>query len=104
MSDRIPCIRPGCRRTAPVEKFGEGCEIVCGKCWRQLVPPRLRARHKRLRAEQRRMERKRSLALDVERWNRICRLGERNWEAIRRSLATPQKPAGLDAFLAESGL
>lgn len=31
---RIPCSVVGCRRTAPVEKYGEDAEIICGKCWR----------------------------------------------------------------------
>lgn len=35
MSDRIPCIVPFCRRTAPRSKFPDpATRIICGKHWR----------------------------------------------------------------------
>jgi hypothetical protein len=34
MSDRIPCLVLGCRRTAPASRYSEGTRIICGKCWR----------------------------------------------------------------------
>ena len=46
MTGRIPCIVPGCRRTAPYN--GEyGPEIICGKHWRG-VPRHLRRRYQKL--------------------------------------------------------
>lgn len=35
--DRIPCVVPGCRRTAPKEKYPPGTLIMCGKHWRGLT-------------------------------------------------------------------
>lgn len=99
---RIPCIVPDCRRTAPQWKYPPGTEIVCGKCWRSLVPPRLRNRHKHLNAELRRANRKRHP--DPVRIERIEGLHGHNWMAIRRALIKPKIPAGLDVFLQETGL
>lgn len=99
--DRIPCLRPGCRRTASREKYGY-VEIVCGKCWRDHVPARLKNRHKKLNAALRRLERRRWP--DPARRRRIEELHDANWQAIRQALTQPRKPAGLDAFLEETGL
>ena len=35
MSNRIACLVPFCRRTAPAEKY-EGSEIICAKHWRAI--------------------------------------------------------------------
>jgi hypothetical protein len=99
---RIPCIRPACRRTAPLEKYGEGGDIVCGKCWKTFVPGRLKHRYKLLNARLRRANRKR--APDPIAVERIETLHKMNWWAIRRALIGPVKPEGLDAFLEETGL
>ena len=99
---RIPCIKPGCRRTAPLEKYGEGVDIVCGKCWRAFVPARLKHRHKKLNAWLRRLGRKRTP--DPVKIDRVEGLHEMNWRAIRRALIGSRKPAGLDVFLEETGL
>lgn len=48
MSERIPCVVIGCKRTAPKEWAGEDTEIICGKHWR-LVPASVRRRYSRLR-------------------------------------------------------
>ena len=46
--------------------------------------------------------------LKAQRMRSICyQWGEkldRNWEAIRRTVVTPDKPEGLEAFLEEVGL
>lgn len=34
--DRIPCVVPGCRRTAPKDKYPPRTIIICGKHWRNL--------------------------------------------------------------------
>lgn len=99
---RIPCIRPACRRTAPLEKYGPGVDIVCGKCWKTFVPPRMKHRHKLLNAKLRGANRKRAPDMAL-----VCRIEDlhcMNWRAIRRALIGPVKPAGLDAFLEETGL
>lgn len=104
---RIPCIRPGCRRTAPAEKYAAGVEIVCGKCWRTL-PAGLRETYRQLAKRRRQMRR---LALKPDRRLQAERLIElideaddRNWGRIRAYLAEPEQPVGLDAFLDEIGL
>jgi hypothetical protein len=53
---RIPCLNPRCQRTAPIEKYPRGTEIVCGKCWK-LLPKTLRGNYKILRGYRRRIER-----------------------------------------------
>jgi hypothetical protein len=35
MNNRISCIVPFCRRTAPAEKY-DGCEIICARHWRSI--------------------------------------------------------------------
>lgn len=99
--DRIPCLRhpQGCRRTAPRDG---SVEIVCGKCWRAFVPPRLKNRYKVLNRHLRRLERQ--MSPDHDRIEHVDELLEMNWRAIRRALLTPAKPAGLDTFLEASGL
>ncbi len=47
-ADRIRCVVVGCRRTAPTDRYPEGTEIICGKCFR-LAPQYLIQRHRRLR-------------------------------------------------------
>ena len=43
---RIPCIVPGCRRTAP-DNGEYAQEIICGKHWR-LIPKHQRKRYQKL--------------------------------------------------------
>ena len=109
--DRIPCLTPGCRRTAPADKYEPGTQIVCGKCWRKL-PKRLTNRYKQLRKRQKRMDRlvrkapaarahgkavwRMSLRFDAQ-WDRM-------WAEIVASLQKPDKPEGLEAFLEEMGM
>lgn len=110
MTDRIPCLNPPCRRTAPADKYEPGDEIVCGKCWK-LLPPRLTARYKALKRRDRRLDR---LALKGRhqsrgpQWERVTSLFTaaqgRNWAAIRACFLQPEKPVGLEAFLDEVGL
>jgi hypothetical protein len=112
MNDRIPCINPRCRRTAPAEKYDEGTEIVCGKCFRAL-PLALRV-HRRalerrdrrlLRLVERRVARGTITPVQVERVrlfsaNRL----HANWAAIKRCFTAPERPVGLEGFLQEIGL
>ena len=106
--DRIPCITPSCRRTASAEKYERSTEIICGKCWRRLVPPRLKNRHKRLNAAIRKLERRKNIEPSLI--NKAFDLHDKNWDAIRRAVGADgdsnpdAKPAGLDAFLEETGL
>lgn len=111
MSDRIPCINPRCRRTAPVEKFA-GEEIVCAKCWK-LLPRALTDRHKALNKRERRMLRlvERRIAKGAitagqvyEAEASIARQRMANWQNIRACFLAPDKPDGLDAFLDEIGM
>lgn len=99
---RIPCIKPGCRRTGSREKHPDATQIICNKCWKAFVPIRLQRRYKMLNRELRRAERK--LHRDKHRVDRLYHLHHVNWRAIRRAVAMPQRPAGLDAFLEETGL
>lgn len=99
---RLHCIRPGCRRTAPSEKYDAGDEIVCAKCWRAFVPARLRHRYKMLNAKIRVAGR---LGIpDHAAIDRLERMRTMNWYAIRRALIGSDRPAGLAAFLEGTGL
>jgi hypothetical protein len=108
MSDRTPCINPRCRRTFKCEQEGE--EVICGKCFRAL-PAELRNEHRRYWREIRKWRRRITRTGDVlkaQRMHDICDrwagLLNKNWESIRASIVTPDKPEGLDAFLEEVGL
>ena len=110
MTDRIACLVPGCRCTAPADKFPEGFEIICPKHWK-LVPSALKRRYNQLRARRRKIQR---LAQKVggdlvqERTQHALitleYLQGRNWHTIRYSFLHPDKPEGLEQFLEETGL
>ena len=109
MSGRIPCLNPRCKRTAAQDKFPGSDEIICGKCFRAL-PSELRNEHRRNWREYRKWERRilrtsdplKSLRMrDI--LNRWAAMIDGNWDVIRRTVVTPEKPAGLDAFLEEVG-
>lgn len=112
-ADRIPCIRPGCRRTAPQEKYPEpGAEIVCGKCWKQL-PPAVKARYRALRRRERRLLRLigRRVAAGTINLATVDRLREQterqqaeNWREIRAFFVSPPAPIGIHVFMDEAGL
>ena len=106
-SDRIPCIRPGCRRTAPADKFEPGVAIVCRKCWK-LLPRHVTDAYRQLAKRRRQIER---LALKPDRkvqaegvLRMIGHAQGRNWQSIHDCLRDPEKSAGLDRFLEEMGL
>lgn len=109
--DRIPCINPKCRRTAPADKVEPGTEIVCGKCWRTL-PKHVARRYRALARLSKRIERlvrkEPALTARVVRLaglaRRVEKLQAKNWAAIRACFIAPEKPEGLDAFLEEMGL
>lgn len=110
MSGRIACITPNCRRTAPAEKYEEGTEIICGKCFRNL-PQHLRADHRRFWKEIRKWRRRVTKTADELKLQRMhgieemwCKRLNENWEAIRSAVANPEKPEGLEAILEELGL
>lgn len=104
MSDRIPCLVLGCRRTAAASKYPPGTEIICGKCWRQ-VPKAIRNRIRDLRRTRRTL-RRRWAKKGVHAPNTRCldSLIGREWDKVKECFAAPDKPAGLDAFLEEAGL
>lgn len=56
MSDRIRCIVPECRRTAPKTRYPDCDQIICGRCWRT-TEPKLRARYKQIGARFKRIDR-----------------------------------------------
>lgn len=112
MSERIPCINPKCRRTAPADKYEPGEEIICRACW-QLLPAHISGRWKRFGRRERRLIRliDRRLVhheIDAGRINAMAaRMDARRieiWGAIRTFFLEPDRPAGLDAFLREAGL
>ncbi len=109
--DRIPCLNPRCRRTAPAGKYEPGEEIVCGRCWK-LLPKRVTDTYKALNRHERRLLRlvERRVArrtITREKIDEIRRRMEarkaRNWAEIRSYFLRPEKPVGLDNFLKEVG-
>mgnify|MGYP001557853266 CR=1 FL=1 len=72
--DRVPCIVPFCRRTAPREKMPDAIEMLCGKCGRRA--PRER---KFWRACERHRKAEAALGLDLTRkqWRRYDRAWSR---------------------------
>lgn len=107
--DRIPCINPRCRRTFKADDGSS--ETVCGRCFRGL-PAEVIAEHRRYWREIRKWDRRIARtgdALKVMRMNeirdRFTSLLNRHWDTeIKARFLTPEKPEGLDAFLAEVGL
>lgn len=110
--DRIPCINPRCRRTAPAEKYAPDTEIICGKCFRALPKPlqrRYRSFHRRekrvLRAIERRTARGTITPEAIDRvHDAFARNGHAIWLDMRRAVFMPDRPAGIDGFLEEVGL
>jgi hypothetical protein len=108
MSDRIPCINPRCRRTAPADKHGG--EIICGKCFRTL-PEAMRQEHRRYWREIRKWDRRITRTSDEIKILRMREISARmawrlgmHWDReIKGFFLAPEKPAGLDAFLEEVG-
>lgn len=116
MSDRTPCLNPRCRRTFKREHNGE--TVVCGKCWK-LLPASWRARDKQLRRRMKLVDRMETKGPNHRRrgrkfgqpekgtpqaWSmgsKLCRLWDRHWSRIRAFFLSPEKPAGLEAFLEE---
>lgn len=112
MSDRIPCLVPGCRRTAPRKKFPDAVELICGKHFRML-PKAVRDRRRDLKRRARRLERymDREVAKGrmTEGGRRVLQEAmERDldaiWEKMRAYFLAPEKPVGLESVLEELGL
>lgn len=110
MSDRLRCINPACRRTAPAD--GKHDSICCRKCWR-LLPVELTNRYRQLKSRNRRLMRhvdRRIAQGSISRATidrvgfMVCAAMERNWDAIRAYFVRPEKPVGLEGFLQEVGL
>ena len=109
--DRVPCINPRCRRTAPRRPGdGQDARCICPKCWK-VLPPRLRARHKQLSRVTRRLHR----ALDRGRYRERAPLWIKTeqhlWDAwgrwnseVSHYFREPDRPIGLEAFMEETGL
>ena len=87
MKDRIPCLVPFCRRSAPLERFSLSEEIMCGAHWR-LVDRSLRRRDARLR---RLLRRARNEAVE----DRVYDLLSRVWSRARRQAI--ERAAGITA-------
>lgn len=113
--DRNPCLNPRCGRTFKREPGeSEGCEVVCGKCWKT-VPLHLRQRYKALRRRYRRIERllrKKRAPVGMRQPEKQAWLVRRmldrqidgNWSLIRASILAAEQPQGLEQFLEENGL
>ena len=90
--DRIRCLVPACRRTAPKSRYPDSDEIICGRCWRT-IEPALRRRYKQLRRREKFLRSKMQLkaeqakpgyALRFRRLERAWfRSWNRMWHAIR---------------------
>lgn len=110
--DRIPCLNPRCRRTAPADRYAPATEILCYKCWRTL-PRAMRDGLRRLERRARKVERlirKREAQGSIPPYvarrvrRRLRNRHHDRWDRIRHYFQAPEKPAGLDAFLEEIGL
>ncbi len=113
MADRIACINPNCRRTAPADKYEQGVMIICGKCFRA-IPARFRQRYRELKRRGKRLTRlvqkpRTSHEARAKQWDNISDQMDRAdrvlWDAMRAyftDAAAP--PAGLDNFLKETGI
>ena len=111
MTDRIPCINPCCRRTAPADKHIDSSEICCSKCW-QLIPKHLTRQYRSIRQRAKRMVRaaeKRiakgepSTTFDAV-FDRVDDRLTTNWAAIKSYFNAPPAPAGIENFLKENGI
>lgn len=112
MADRICCINPSCRRTAPRDKFPHSSGIICAKCWKAL-PEHMRRRHKQLNGRNRVLDRlvnKPAFSPDARRpqWVRLDRNFRALWARLNASMihffTAGEEPHGLDDFLKENGL
>jgi len=113
--DRIPCLNPRCRRTAPAHRYEPNAQIVCAKCWK-LLPKQLTDRHRSLRNHERTMLRRidRRRARGEITLERIAQLRARlsqfvaeNNDAIHAYFLAPDPaapPQGLESWLQETGL
>ena len=110
MSDRIGCINPACRRTAPREKYPNTEWIICRKCWNSL-PEKIRREHKAVRRRNSRLDRLGNKPQFGEsrsdQWRRIADLFDRAVERLDATIVAyftnPPEPAGLDNFMKEMG-
>jgi hypothetical protein len=109
--DRIGCMNPRCRRTAPRGKYGDSEWLVCRNCWNTL-PEAIRCAHKRLQKRSKKLDRLGNKPQFGEtrsvQWKRILVIFERAEDKIFRAMkdffVNPSEPAGLDHFLKEMGL
>lgn len=110
--DRICCVNPRCGRTAPKDKYGESTDIICRRCWKQL-PKEIADRFRTLRRRDKMLSRlvdKRFAAGTMPQYrfsmlgNLIDGQARKNWNAIRAYFRDPEKPEGLENFLADIGL
>jgi hypothetical protein len=108
--DRIRCINPRCRITAPAD--GRSTEIICGRCWRSL-PRQVRDTHNAIERRRRRVER--LIARIQARGDDDPNLSQQalshaearvwaSWREIRLRFEAPAMPDGLEAFLEDMGL
>jgi hypothetical protein len=108
--DRIACLNPTCRRTAPRGNAGEDSWVICGKCWRAL-PARFRDADRRRRARNKKLTRLSNKPkfgeVRAHQWGRICLLydrAEQRWcDAVISYFTAGETPPGLENFLKENG-
>lgn len=110
--DRICCVNPRCARTAPSDKHGDSTDIICRRCFKRL-PKVMADRFRTLKRRDSRLCRlidKRFAAGTMPQY-RINMLGglidgevQKNWAAITAYFRDPEKPEGLENFLADIGL
>lgn len=107
--NRIPCINPRCRRTAPASRYEPGEEIICRPCFR-LLPKSVADRYRTLNKRERRLLRlidKRLKAGTIsadfidDLQNRFEARRTENWLAMRAFFRPADRPEGIDAFLEE---
>lgn len=107
MTDRLHCINPACRRSAPKPNFPYATEIVCQKCWKS-VPQHLKFYYRHWRHNRRYYEkyalRWGDSSVSALKWEELAREQAKNWSRIRDFFQIkPEFPAALEGFFREMG-
>jgi hypothetical protein len=89
MTDRIPCVVPFCRRTAPYDEDRAHQEIICGKHWR-MIDRRWRRRHTFISRILTKLE-----PAEVKNPRKVLRVAEKIWAACKRQAI--ERAAGITA-------
>lgn len=89
MTDRVPCVVPFCRRTAPYDEARADQEIICGTHWRN-IDRRWRRRHAFITRVLTKLE-----PSDVKDARKVLSMAERIWAACKRQAI--ERAAGITA-------